>query len=673
MKYRFVRVLALAVLLGLLSGISAFGAVEILQAFYRPDRMLPEWNYFYSSAFKPGDTPPTVAASGALCIYVKNTGSSAVTISDVTINGQGLANGIRCDPDKLYRCDVTACSVYYPSVRQVLVDAGVPIWWRVDPNAIPAGGTAEIFVRMRTRVLTTLSVAVLSGTSTVASASIPVTNNNIPRVAGYAMSPDMTKLFLYLRHPVRGTLPTQILVDGVDRTSSCTMAGDSAVEITPVRCNLPSAFVRGSYHVFQAVYSDGSIATTGLRVFYDNFKCATWGSPTLANDTEKHNELVDRGNHSVNLFTVGTGDLSDYLKTTAGGTIMDQYGIKFAPYDPTGSRVYAYFICDEPDVGEYAVKTNVAPTAYDRVGTLAQSLWGMVQQKKANYSHIPSMLNVDETYKPQNWYIYGQLPEVFSTDPYYTQVLCDVFWKRPWQIPIFSKAIYEYAHAASANAGCEPRPLHVIMNTARYKTDTQIFRWGTPEEKRLEAYYCLAAGAKQFGYWWLSVDPTFEGLGKRTEPGSAALWREIGLINAEAGIASQVLVNSCPAEMSFSGPGQLWTRALVSGVDTLVLICVNDDHVNDQAGTVVRPIANADLSFSLPGWLTSPTHVFEVDYTGVRDVPYGIATGRMTLNLGRVDLTRMIILTKDNTLKSSIQSQYTGTYASRVQAIMPLP
>lgn len=105
-------------------------AIEVMDSFYRPDRMLPEWNYFYSSSYKPGDTPPTISASGALCIYVKNTGTSSVTIDDVTISGTGLANGIRYKEDKLYRCDLKAASVYYPSPenpRQPLVDAGVPI------------------------------------------------------------------------------------------------------------------------------------------------------------------------------------------------------------------------------------------------------------------------------------------------------------------------------------------------------------------------------------------------------------------------------------------------------------------------------------------------------------------------------------------------------------------
>jgi hypothetical protein len=637
--------------------------------------MLPEWNYFYASAYKPGDTPPTINASGALMVLVKNTGASSVTVDDFTINGQGLKNGIKCDLNKLYKCDINACSCF---TKQTLIDAGAPVWWRVDPNPIPAGGTAEVYVRMRNRIATTLSCNIVPTSGSSVPTSITVSGNAIPRVASYAMSSDMTNVFLYLRHPTAGTQPTQILVDNVDKTSSSTICADADLDLAVVKIATGSALARGSFHTFQAVYSGGAKASTGLRVFYDNFKCATWGCPPLANDTERHNELVDRGNHGVNMFTVGTGDLSDYLKTTAGKALMDQYGMKYTTYSVDDPRTYAYFLCDEPDIGDYNVGTNIAPTVNDRIGCLAQGLWAKAQQKKINYASVPCMLNVDETFKPYNYYHYGHLPEILSTDPYYTQVLCDVFWKRPWQIPVFTKAIYKYAHVATANAACEPRPLHVIMNSCRYQDGTKVFRFGTPEEKRLEAYYSLAGGAKQFGYWWLSpigVNTSgFCGLGKRTEPGSSALWREIGLINNEALLASQVLVNSAPTVMPITtNPGSLWVRALVSGTDTLVLIGVNDDHANDQSGTLIRPIPNVEVSFDLPSWLTSPTHVFEVSYRGITNVSNSINSGTMTISTGRVDVSKMIIITKNSSLKSSLETLYTNTYLPRLQSFMPLP
>ena len=189
------------------------------------------------------------------------------------------------------------------------------------------------------------------------------------------------------------------------------------------------------------------------------------------------------------------------------------------------------------------------------------------------------------------------------------------------------------------------------------------------------AYYTIAAGAKEIGYWWLvelgNVGDGSNGLAD--QPGSIAMWREMGLVGAELGTVGQLIVNSTPAVFPVTAPGKLWVRALLSGVDTIVLICVNDDYTNDQSGTILRSIQGVQVGFDLPSWLSSPTDVFEVDYKGVRDVSKTITSGKLTMDLGRVDVTRMLIITKDSTLKGTLQSLYTSTYGPRVAELIPLP
>lgn len=670
MARRRVHILCLAAVIVLLNALAASAAIEILDATYRPDYERPEFAAFWKDWYNWGDQYVTYQASGALAIYVKNNGSSSVTISDLTINGTGLADGIRCNTTKTYKdgCDLYPCSVYYPSVKQVLVDAGEPIWWRIEPNPVPAGGTAEIFVRMRTRVLTTLSLVVQSSAGNV-SASVTVTNNAAPRIAGIGMSSDSTKAYLYLRHPESGKQPTQVFVDGVDKTSSCTIFGDADFNISPLVCNLGSALGRGTFHCFRAVYSDGSKAVDGLRIYYDDFKYGRWGGPPSSGLDDQLAHLTDMGIHSMNLQVNGWGAIGDAPKTTEGRAIMDQYGIRKAVTDPTADRLYAIFLCDEIDAGDSNVPTNIVPAT---IGALSQDMSNRAQGFKTNYAQYPTMLNLAANFKPYNHYIYGHVPDVLSVDPYYQSRLSDAYWKRPNLRALYSKATYIYAVASSCQAGCEPRRLHVILNCARDYSDTYgVFRWGTPEEKRVEAYYALAAGAKEIDYWWFTAAAANEGIGDAKEPGSAALWREMGLIGAEAGIASPLIVNSCPVQTAITKPGKLWVRSLVCGVDTLLLICVNDDYVSTEVGTTVRPIKNADVSLDLPDWI-APAGVFEVDYRGVRDVGYDVAGGKINLHLGGVDLTRMIVITGDSTLKSALQSRYTNVYGPRVSQIVSL-
>ena len=672
MSGRSVSYFGVLVLLVAACAVPAHSAIEVLDAAFRADRMLPEFYGFWKT-YGWGDSIPNCYVGGALAVYVKNTGTGSVTVSDFTINGTGLANGIGCKTDKTYRCDQYACSVYYPSRKQALIDAGEPIWWRVEPNPIPAGGTAEIFVRMRFRVVGTLSCAIVAG-STIP-VTINVTANDLPRVAGYGLSPDSTKLYLYLRHPTRGKLPTQILVDGVDKTAASTIAGDPNYDLVPVAVNLGSAFARGSFHCFQAVYDDGTKASDGCRVYYDNFKHGVWGGPSFASDEEQHQWFHNLERHSINLQKGGQGG---WYKTSDGRAHLAAAGFKFLHEDPSTPDLYSIFLCDEPDAGEGNVPTSVSPY---QVGALASSLNSLSQSFKANYSQYPTNLNLNGSFKPYNYYVYGHVPDVFSVDPYYQTRIADSYWEPSLAktMPWYRKATYIYAVASTCQAACEPGRLHVILNSCRkHQNDEEahrVFRWAAPEEKRIEFYYALAAGAKEIAYWWMTPvsvnQDAFCGIGWATEPGSAALWREIGLLGAEAGTVSQLIVNSCPVKTEITKPGRLWTRALLSGTGTLMLLCVNDDYACTDTGITIRSIDNAEVSLDLPDWI-NPVQVFEVDYNGIRDVPYSVASGRIQLHLGRVDVTRMIIITGDASLKSTLQSVYSATFGPRVAQIIPV-
>ena len=58
------------------------------------------------------------------------------------------------------------------------------------------------------------------------------------------------------------------------------------------------------------------------------------------------------------------------------------------------------------------------------------------------------MLNVDYTFPPFNWRIYGQLPDIFAADPYYQPRLREAFAKSPARAELFAKATYVFAEAA---------------------------------------------------------------------------------------------------------------------------------------------------------------------------------------------------------------------------------
>ncbi len=668
------RIIPLAIVLALLTACAASGALEILNASYQPDRMFPEWNYFYSSSYKPGDVVPDRVQGGHIYVYLYNSGTTSVTVSDFTINGMALTAGLRSKTDKVYRCDLYASSVYYPYVHQTLVDAGIPVWWRVEPSSIPAGGVGEVVVRMRRTIPQTLSCAIVPSSGGSIACSIPVSGADAARITDYFYSPGTNKLYLYLLHPQKGKIPTAVYVDQNNVTSNCTFAADPDVDIVTVRVNMTSSLSRGTYHVFKAAYDDGTAAAFGLRVYSDNFKISTWNAPDLANETEQHDFLVDLVNHSVNLLTMGTGALSDYLKSSAGKAIMDANGIKKSVDDKTADRLYSIFVCDEPDCAEGNVPDSVAPG--DKTGVLGQCMIYQIRDSfRGSYSIYPTIVNIDGSSPPYHWYNWGQVADMFCHDGYFMVRLRDAYELQPARVPFFSKFTWRYASARTAKAACEPKREHIINDCNRAQRDTDVFRWPTPDQQRIICYYSVAAGAKELGWWWLTElsNSTVGSNGLADQPGSIAMWREMGLVGAELSMIGDLIVNSTPADIPVTAPGRLWVRSLVSGVDTIVLMCVNDDYTCDVAGTTLRPINNAYLKLDLPGWLANPTDVFEVDYRGVRDVPKTIADGQVTMNLGRVDVTRLLIVTKDTTLKTTLQGLYTNTYGPRVAALTPLP
>jgi len=338
------------------------------------------------------------------------------------------------------------------------------------------------------------------------------------------------------------------------------MAGDADYDLVPVVCNLGSALGRGTFHCFEAVYDDGTKASEGLRVFYDDFKYGRWRGPPADTTEQKRAALIDMGVHSMNLRTMGFGDISDITKTAEGHAIMDQYGIKKCHDDVTSDRLHSIFLCDEPDAGEHNVHISLGPY---QVATLAQSLANLSQGYKTNYSTYPTNLDLDGSFKPYNYFNYGHVADILSVDPYYQTRIIDAYWNSSLAhtMPVYRKATYIYAVGATCQSACEPRPLHMILNSCRKHDGTRVFRWGTAEEKRIEVYYALAAGAKQIAYWWFTEigvnNSGFCGVGDADEPGSAGLRREIGLLGAEAGIVSQIIVNSCPVQVAITKPGRL--------------------------------------------------------------------------------------------------------------------
>ena len=105
---------------------------------------------------------------------------------------------------------------------------------------------------------------------------------------------------------------------------------------------------------------------------------------------------------------------------------------------------------------------------------------------------------------------------------------------------------------------------------------------GTPEEKRIEFYYALAAGAKGISYWWFTPYGRYIGCGA-SDPSAKSMMQEMARLNAEARAVMPLLATACPGAISgskidpfaSSSPPWLMVRTLFAGTHTAILILIN--------------------------------------------------------------------------------------------------
>lgn len=674
---RWVFVLFNAVVGGFSAAVMG-GPAEVVHTVYRPDQpfieFLPQWHEGW--ALTGADGKPLVHAKrdmplgGCIHVYVRNTGKQPLAITDARLEGISLTEAIRLSKDE--KAGIHPASVRIAKIPQDQIDkliaAGEPVWWKADPENVAPGGLADITIRLRRNPpAETMKVEVMCGESPLP-ARIEVKKAQ-PYLAGVSFSLDYSEVFTYIRSAGKaGAVPNKFVIDGQDVTAQSRILSDPALDTAVVVTRLKEPVERGSFHYFQADCADGSRAAAGLRATADEFRYGMWGYINKGKTPKERAEyfLKDMEDHNINILMYSISkDVSEFMRSEEGVAYSQRTGMRMMANWPGNARkpVY-YFLLDEPDAQDAAV--NMLPGAV-RLGALGQGLVEKSKEIRAKDPGPPILLNIDNTFKPENWYMYAQLPDVMCADPYYSGELASALRKRPEEVKNFEKPTYVYAVSAISRWACAPRPLHIILNCVRDDSKETPFRFSTPIEKRIEVFYALAGGATSLSYWWYAPYDQCYGVGG-DDPRGKALWKEMGLLGAEVRTAGEVLTRSCPAELPVKSSPNLWVRTLLSGPDSVVLLVVNDTSRGTKTGTTIRTVSPAEVSVQVPAWLKN-AGAFEIDSAGTKDLAAKVSGAAATMNLGSVNVTRLIVLTQDAGLRQRIQKLYTERFAPAVQRL----
>ncbi|UCD27522.1 MAG: hypothetical protein JSV03_10410, partial [Planctomycetota bacterium] len=651
----------------------------------RPDVEFPEfaplwregWSWTDESGMKVRYGYKGMPLGAYVFAYFKNTGENGIQVQDVLFNGISLAKGIapECEVkvkgDEKYPSSLKFSKLPKDQIDK-LIEAGEPVWWKVEPMTVSPGSIAEVTIRLRRNPkVDTLQVGLPINEGKWLQADIR-TSRRQPRFFSINFSPALDKVFAYLRHHSgTGVAPEKVFVDGKDVTERCTIVSDSSVDTVPVVIELDKPLSEGSYHFFQADYDDGSTALAGIGAWQLGMVYGMWGCNTRGESPEDiaRRFLTDMAEHNINVHMSHCGGPGNsYMNSEEGLKLLQSLGMRqmLTWVNPKRDPVF-YFLTDEPDAADF-MSRMLEPSR--RLGSLGQWLVERCKLfRRHDQANAPILLNVDNTFKPENWYMYAQLADIPCADPYYQEAVQSVWSADPTNIGAYVKPTYVYAVGTIYQSAAAPDPMHLILHTCRFdfKPEEFPYRGPTPEEKRVEVYYALAAGTKAISYWWYSPNNRYHGCGG-DNPEMVALWTEIGLMGAELRTAAPLITLGCPADIPLKAPRLLWVRSLLAGADSIVVLVVNDNMASDRLGTVVKPQQNAFVKINIPSWI-EPGSVFEINYDGTKDINWKVADSGVHLELGTVDLTRLIVISQDSGLRKRIQRDYDLQFASNVRKL----
>ncbi|MGQ9648942.1 MAG: immunoglobulin domain-containing protein [Phycisphaerae bacterium] len=658
-RRRCIQVLLCCLSLGAMC-LAAQGAVGLLGTQYTQDNMYPEYACIYRFGNYPTNCGVEYKGSYAH-VFIKNTGTSAVTINDVTLAGYSLKTVLKRDPNLR---DSASIWYYWDNPPSAIINAGEPVWYRADPNPIPAGGTARAVIRLRWVPSTsTISVGVVTSAGTI---NTTITKDaESPRLASVGFSSDRTKVYLHWRR-AGGAAPSTIYMNGVDVTSNAATVGDPNTNYAATVLTFASPLANMSYNVYQGVYSDGKTATGSLRTWVNRFLYGTWGVKDMPEgDFNAVRSWIDSCHaRGVNCYVNNScGVLQDFMATSEGQAYAAARDYGYVKDNAWGNNPRMWFIDDEPDLEE----GNIACGTGMRVpcgggyhaGILGMKYLDVGEVLRAYNPSVPTTINIDGNFKPDGWYAYGQLADVLMVDSYHEEVQADSHWFHPERDVLFAKNTSIYAAAIAGTTAAEPNPFHLILYSNSYKNMAYGYIWPypSPASKQIQAFYALAGGVKGMSYWWFKSGWPYYGLDS-TDPNAVALWKQIGIIGNYIKTAQPLLVKSHPVSAALQTSEYVWAKALAVGTDAMMLIAVTDNYYTDEYGYHSAPVTNATVTVTLPSWLQNSPQVFEITPNGTSVIGAFLNGNQLLVPLGTVNLTRMIVITTDSNLRSDIESRY---------------
>lgn len=548
--------------------------------------------------------------SGLLKVHVFNSGLNPASVEATALNGVPL--------DTLRNRDTHDV-----------------IWWRTFPNPVPARGYAEISVRLRYPYKTTAELTVKAGAGAL---SVKVPHQPPPfRIETIGWTEKGRRLTIVAaqqpsgsEHAPPGARITQVWVDGKDVTGlSRILAPEFFQGVCPILVTLLTELKTGSFHTYKVVAADGTAAACTLRTLDDFMRLGMYGAEDLSG--------IER---------LGLNETSHFH--TRNRTHLDEYrrhGLRSAfhiadngppPRDVIGhSAVYGYLLHDEPDVWD--ASATQWPEPY-RIGFRAPDILRFMDICVDADPVKPVMMTLDLTYKPANYYVYAQIPDIVTPDCYPLTHAQPLNWVR------------DTTEACRRAAG--PRRVEMITqaNWEDRSPSMKYRRPPFPREMEIQYLYALGSGSRGFScYEWYDWADHH---GARNYP---KVMEAVGKISRRFHLVAPLILQAQPTRIARCDNEQVWLRTLVCG-ENVLLVLVNDDYESLPDAFNFKALKNVVVQMPRPPWLKT------VQAWRVGDGDFGKMDARETregieIELPLLETGAVILVTGDGQLPVRLQTR----------------
>lgn len=621
------RLRTLIILAGLLGALSVrCDAWRVVSAVWRPDAnpwaATQPWDgYIWSEGWAHDEQffPEYFQPAGSIHLVLVNDSKTADTIELAEIDGDPVADLVTT-PRRIGR--VVWYRLESPSLHKpdAPTDSGDPASKHVTSARVEPGKWAACDIRLRSAPARTVALRFRIGSAGHLDVEVPAKPPRV-RIESVSFSARIDRVFVYLRPmDAKKVGDVTLCLDGRRLPATRT----DAPGLTLLESKLDPAWEPGSYHLVEARLSDGARAAQVVRARDNFFVVGLYGVVDAA-------KVKAARQHGINTyFTAGVSP------------ILEEAGMNCVPRHNIGEHrrrtaqqpgVVFYNNQDEPDAKDWSLGGDLP--VMQRLGVDAmQDVLPTIRGQRSVDPPVLNLVVVDNTYKPLQWYVYGQIPDVFVTDPY---------------VPLNGRQVdYVYHALDCARDACAPRPMIPILWACGLEGGRKLgHRPPTPEEERIMAGYAVGCGAKGLVYFIDMSGETGEGkfLGLSD---NKPLWDEVGRINKDVLAIADLLSIGCPIPGGRSDSG-VWVRSLMCGRESMVVVVVNNGHYigfethNEFAWHT--PARDVGVRIAVPDHFRRCT-VREVVNGALVPARGEVKDGRLSMTLDVVDTARVFVVSR---------------------------